>query len=206
MAPTKKNDKFSHAINRGKLCAVCLAKSKYNLSPNLIDGLKKFTTLFANISPYDERVPSGICDSCRNVLREKIKGKGQKKEFNIPIDFDFTSIVVKDLDSDSELRCDCYLSTIVSKLYGDFSKINKPKKLTKVEKNTEEKRLCSKCWSIIAKGLNHVCNDHTALENYFSKKNPLLQKLLQFMSLNQGQVPQMELARLSNFNGTVVCN
>ena len=40
----------------------------------------QIATLFANISPYDERVPSGICDSCRNVLREKIKGKGQKKE------------------------------------------------------------------------------------------------------------------------------
>ena len=155
---------------------MCLVKSKYNLSTNLIDGSKKFTTLFANISPYDERVPSGICDSCRNVLREKIKGKGQKKEFNIPIDFDFTSIVVKDLDSDSELRCDCYLSTIVSKLYGDFSKINKPKKLTKVEKNTEEKRLCSKCLSIIAKGLSHVCNDHTALENLklFQQQKPIV--------------------------------
>ena len=128
MSLSKDLYKNGHTINRPKLCVVCLGKSKQNLTPNLIEQLKQFTSLFDNISPYDERVPSGICENCRNVLRDKAKGKGQNKQFKIPPDFCFTSIIINVSESNSELTCDCYLCTVVSTLYGSFSKINQPKK------------------------------------------------------------------------------
>ena len=71
----KKSLNEGHSVCRGKICVVCLEKSKRPLTPNLINELKKFTNIFEKISPEDERVASGICDPCRNLLRLKIKGK-----------------------------------------------------------------------------------------------------------------------------------
>ena len=41
--------------------------------------------------------------------------------------------------------------------------------------NTSEKRLCSNCFSVLAKGFSHVCNDTTALGNLISlrEKKPI---------------------------------
>ena len=78
-----------HSIYRGKICVVCLEKSKRPLTSNLINELKKFTNIFEKISPEDERVASGICDPCRNLLRLKSKGKNETKDFRIPSGFSF---------------------------------------------------------------------------------------------------------------------
>ena len=112
MTPPKDKGLIGHNLSRQKVCAVCLkANSKIKLTEPLIDGLKKFTTIFSTISPTDERVPQVICDNCRIVLQCKIKGKGRqlKDEFKIPKDFSFDSVVLpKTRSADSE-SCNCLL-------------------------------------------------------------------------------------------------
>ena len=161
MASLKQLGKDTHTINRGKICVVCLGKAKRTLTPNLIDGLNRFTSLFNDISPDDEKVPTGICENCRKLLKQKECGKAPDKDFRIPTDFTFNSVV----NVNSDHPCNCTLCKIALSVGGLFTKSNQPKKVTKTEKPSEEKRLCGKCLSVMGKGLSHACNDHTALEN-----------------------------------------
>ena len=148
MSTSKQSVNDSHLRSRGKICVVCHRKSKQNLTPNLIDGLKQFTSIFDDISPNDERVPTAICDVCRKLLGEKMKGKGQHKNFKIPSDFSFASNDVIVSETNSEVACCCYICKLVKSLYGSFTKTLQPKKLFKTKKKDEEKRLCKKCLSI----------------------------------------------------------
>ena len=174
MPPSKKSPQESHSNSRSKVCAICLGKAspKLSLTSNLISALKQFTSLFENIPPQDERVPSGLCEKCRYTLRLKMQGKGNDKTFNIPLDFNYTSVII------SKPTCNCKICTIAAALKGRFSKNNQPKS-SKVSKKTTcptLKRLCYDCLSVIGKGLEHTGSDTTTLENLkeLHKRKPIV--------------------------------
>ena len=169
MSPSKKPNQDGHTISRGKIYIVCLGKSnRPNITPSTITLLHEHTSIFDDVSPSDERVPTGICPKCRWLLGEKKKGKALDKSFQIPIDFKYiTNVIIKKNDLGI---CECTLCKIATSFDGTFTQTYQPKKSCKVEKKTpsrvtEEKRLCSECLSVIGKGFTHICNDHTTLEN-----------------------------------------
>ena len=170
-----------HSVCRGKIGVVCLEKFKRPLTTNLITELKKFTKNFDKISPEDERVASGICDPCRNLLRLKISGKNETKDFRILSGFSFVSNAVlpktrSKLDND----CNCFLcnharsfrvgSSAQSSNSGD-SKTAKKKKKLKVKQSR-----CADCLTLIGKGIYHDCSDTTLLESLkeLGEKKPLV--------------------------------
>ena len=136
-----------HTNSRGKVCVVCLEKSKFKLTPNLISQLNQFTQIFDKISPDDERVPSAICGACR----------GQNKTFKLPLDFSFESNVI--IVEKSEGACVCTICKIASGLDGVFSKTNQPKNSgPKKSSKVESKKLCDECLGVFSPGISHVCN------------------------------------------------
>ena len=81
--------------------------------------------------------------------------------------------------SSNETACVCSICKIASTFDGAFIKSNQPKKTgPKKSSNvkSEEKKLCDDCLSVYAPGFNHVCNDHTTLENLkrFHERKPIV--------------------------------
>ena len=196
-----------HSVCRGKICVVCLEKSKRPLTPNLINELKKFTNIFEKISPEDERVASGICDPCRNLLRLKTKGKNETKEFRIPSGFNFVSSVFfpktrSKLDTD----CNCFLCnharsfrvcSAQSSKYG-VSKTAKKKKKSKVQEYR-----CAVCLTLINKGINHDCTDTTLLESLkeIHEKKPLVTGSLSAYVVKSAPASPNGTRRVSQMHG-----
>ena len=195
MSPTKEKGVAGHIASRAKICVVCLKKKDRPLTEALIEGLKKFTTIFESISPEDLRVPTGICGSCKSVLQSKIQaskeGKSNDREFKIPEGFTFSShIILPRTRSDEATFCNCLLCQISSKK-GNPKQINlneliknviqadssEPMDVNETQMKSNKTLLyCSSCFSLIGKGLSHVCNDTTALENLkaLHEKRPIL--------------------------------
>ena len=196
-----------HSVCRGKICVVCLEKSKRPLTANLISELKKFTKNFEKILPEDERVASGICDPCRNLLRLKTKGKNETKEFRIPSGFNFVSSVFfpktrSKLDTD----CNCFLCnharsfrvcSAQSSKYG-VSKTAKKKKKSKVQEYR-----CAVCLTLINKGINHDCTDTTLLESLkeIHEKKPLVTGSLSAYVVKSAPASPNGTRRVSQMHG-----
>ena len=178
-----------HTNSRGKVCVVCLGKSKFKLTPNLISQLNQFTQIFDKISSDDERAPSAICGACRHLLQDKVKGKGQNKTFKFPLDFRVESNVI--IVEKSEGACVCTICKIASGLDGVFSKTNQPKNSgPKKSSKVESKKLCDECLGVFSPGISHVCNDHTTLENlklFLQRKLRVLPKELENYQFYMGQ-------------------
>ena len=112
--PKTKKGLEGHKDYRGKLCVLCLQRSSRSLASNMITSLREHTSIFDSISPEDERVPTGICEKCRNILRSKVSGKGPNKDFDIPSNFSFLSDIVLPKTRSSSLMtsdndCDCFI-------------------------------------------------------------------------------------------------
>ena len=65
----------SHEVCRGKVCVVCLRKSDRPATNGQLEEIRASTILLKSIQPLDQRVPTGICNTCSTHLNKKIKGE-----------------------------------------------------------------------------------------------------------------------------------
>ena len=65
----------SHEVCRGKVCVVCLRKSDRPATNGQLEEIRASTILLKSIQPLDQRVPTGICNTCSKDLNKKIKGE-----------------------------------------------------------------------------------------------------------------------------------
>ena len=169
MPKAKKKGLEGHKDYRGKLCVVCLKKSSNSLTPNLIGSLRQHTSIFDSISPEDERVPTGICEKCRNILRSKVSGKGPNKDFDTPSNFSFFSdVVLPKTRSASDNDCNCFICKTAQGFKGFKSQpttssvsshfVNS-KVTAKKSKSKVKQYRCAVCLTLISKGISHDCND-----------------------------------------------
>ena len=120
MSPPKEKGTDGHAASREKICIVCLKKADRKLTPNQIEGLTKFTTIFESITLEDPRVPTGICNTCKSILSAKMqasqKGKTNDRVFKIPEGFTFDlHFILPRTRSEEKSFCNCLLCQVSSK-------------------------------------------------------------------------------------------
>ena len=198
MSPRKEKGIDGHAASRGKICIVCLKKSDRSLTPNHIEGLRTCTTIFESITPEDLRVPTGICNTCKSILNAKMqtskKGKTNDRVFKIPQGFTFAlHVILPRTRSEEASFCNCLLCQVSLKqgnakridlneiiknaIHAQTPDILEPMEVNETQMEPDKNlKYCSHCFSLIGKGLSHVCNDTTALENLkaLHEKRPIL--------------------------------
>ena len=94
MNPKKIKIRCDHEMNRGKVCFLCF-KKKSNVV-NLIEGGKIFARVQNcvknSINFGDERIPKGICSSCRKLVLFVEQGK--KTVEDLPELYDYNKIII----------------------------------------------------------------------------------------------------------------
>lgn len=155
--------KRSHAECREALCLLCMKKEK-DLRPvttSIQCSIEKFY-----VSGYeleDERLPTAICMTCRNILLQH-----EKDDFSRTIDlFDFSLIGSVPYQTRSQVACQCFICERVRQTIcpgGGKSKGMNRRGASAVCKPTVLK-LCSSCLSTIQRGKVHVCTKTSRYNN-----------------------------------------
>ena len=204
MPRVKKKGHLGHNMSRQNLCVVCLKKSKRKLTKSLVCSLKEFTSIFKDISYDDKRVPTGICDLCYVILKSKLKGKAQNSEFKIPENFHFTDVIISKDSENKQCNCLlCELASVKGKSKTSLIESTKSLKIDEKSKSIPEKRLCPSCFSVLAKGFSHVCNDTTALDNLITlkEKKPVLAEAFAAYIIKNTESSPNGTRRLSQLRG-----
>ena len=66
------NKAKSHEDGKSSVCLLCMRKGDRYLNEFIIARIRKFVKV--DINHADERVPRGICNSCRTILQKKDAG------------------------------------------------------------------------------------------------------------------------------------
>ncbi|XP_065683561.1 uncharacterized protein LOC136096352 [Hydra vulgaris] len=148
-----------HNQCRQVVCTLCMKKSDREISEYFISEIKRLIS--GNINFDDERVPRGICVTCRFLLRKLASGD---EEVSIPQLYDFESILIKP-PTRQTTKCDCIICQISKTKGKGKHPFEKPsqQEVQKEEKSFEKR--CTKCLSVIARGLPHNCKEATRREN-----------------------------------------
>ena len=142
----------NHEDCRKSVCVLCLKKCSRELTQFLVEKiLKHFHT---SLDLTDTRVPRGICDSCRTILRRKDEGK----DVNLPTLFPFSSIKVRPPTRDQ--GCNCLICQVGHLKLNEKSPVDYSKP---VEDCTPQR--CGDCLSLVGRGLPHQCTPFTFREN-----------------------------------------
>ena len=138
----------SHEASRGKVCVVCLRKSNRPASDGHLEEIRASTILLKSILPLDQRVPTGICNTCSKDLNKKIKGESGIK-LKIPNEaFSYSKevlILPNTRGNSGDEACACLICEIArAKLLGkhpyygvafkDISKLGRPQTVEKKAK------------------------------------------------------------------------
>ena len=110
MAPTKPLD---HETCRSKVCLICLRKSDLPVNSDQIKKIRNNSNLFHSIQPFDRRVPTGICETCRRDLNHL--GVRPNAALKIPENFSFTKEVLIPANTRSnsgDSPCPCLICEI----------------------------------------------------------------------------------------------
>ena len=225
MSPSKEKGIAGHAASRAKTCIVCLKKSDRPLTTYQIEGLRTCTTIFESITPEDLRVPTGICNTCKSILNAKMqaskKGKTNDRVFKIPQGFTFAlHVILPRTRSEEASFCNCLLCQVSSKqgnakridlneiiknaIHAQTPDILEPMEVNETQMEPDKNlKYCSHCFSLIGKGLSHVCNDTTALENLkaLHEKRPILAQAFAAYVVKQTPSSPHQTRRLSQLHG-----
>ncbi|XP_047129267.1 uncharacterized protein LOC124809287 [Hydra vulgaris] len=126
---------------------------------------QEISSLFEQkINFEDERTPIGICEGCRSTLRRTLDGK----EVVMPRLYDFETINVR--RPASGLICDCIICQVGQLKLNESHPLEKVRKMTTseekaVNKNSTSDHRCSKCLSVLGKGISHECTEAKFREN-----------------------------------------
>lgn len=163
----------SHHENLFKVCLQCFKKCNGDKLTELIKS--RLIQIKPPSLPFeDERIPKVICGSCRKMLSDIIQGK-------ISIDalpsYDFSSVILRNETRGSDLSsifCNCLICDKARQM-GAKPKANvgHPKSESSQLPSPVGSR-CSKCLTMIAKGIKHECSKKSLLMNMekISEKNP----------------------------------
>ena len=148
---TMPNYARGHEENRKIVCLPCLKKCTRQITSFQAEYLSKIYGI--NFDLGDARVPQGICNTCRTIMKKRDEGK----EVVLPSLYDFKSIRVI-LETRGE-NCDCLICRIgrlkLNENHLDVSRADE--KGPTVRSND--------CLSPIGKGFPHNCNQSIFREN-----------------------------------------
>lgn len=161
----------THDDCRKTVCFLCMRKCERELTDFLIGKIKKLVK--SDIDFNDPRVPRALCSNCSLLLRRKDSGD---QNVTLPALFSFSSIVVKP-QTRSSSSCECLICKIGKLKLNAAHPLQKPGpspiQLTHSipgpsgatsQTKTSEKR-CSKCLSVIGRGLPHNCTPRIRHQN-----------------------------------------
>ena len=201
-------NKSKHDIARSKVCIICLKRSKgVQLGDGLYQKLEKFSKIFDSMGRNDPRLPTGICGTCKNDLNNN--DRGIKRDLKFPTDFSFENdIIIPKTRSKKSSPCDCKLCQISSKKGFDLHPVLDTKFDTFSQKQNlktenETSLSCTTCATVISKGVSHVCNDTTLLENWkvLAEKKPIVASALAIHVVKNTPPSPNGTIRLSNLHG-----
>ena len=205
-----KTSKSKHDIARSKVCIICLKRSKgVQLGDGLYQKLEKFSKIFDSMGRNDPRLPTGICGTCKNDLNNN--DRGIKRDLKFPTDFSFENdIVIPKTRSKKSSPCDCKLCQISSNKGFELHPILEKKidsfslkHENNLRNENETTPACSVCQTVISKGVSHVCNDTTLLENWkvLAEKKPIVASALAIHVVKNTPPSPNGTVRLSNLHG-----
>ena len=151
----------THKECRKSVCVICMKKGDQELTENYKSTIPQ--QIQKDLDFNDERVPLATCISCRSQIGNLCDGKTTV----VPKLYHFETILIKPATRFSNV-CECLLCQI-AKLKGKekhpFSKFqeSEPKLPQQASQNAEKR--CTKCLSIIGRGLSHNCTLGTRHEN-----------------------------------------
>ena len=150
------NKAKSHTECRNYVCILCMSKSDRSLTPFLISRLTKHSPEHLGLN--DDRLPHGMCTSCRFHLPKIDEGKATKPFPNL---YDFSPILVKQPTRNSP-DCNCIICKIAKTNKKAPLPMTSNVVLTVPERSppTVHKR-CSHCLTIVGPGLPHDCTPAT---------------------------------------------
>ena len=162
---------------RKTVCFLCMRKCDRELTDFMIARVLKLVK--SDLKFEDERVPRGVCNTCRILLQKRDNG-----DLNSPLPplYNFYSIVIKPLTRTAN-RCECLICQISRlnlnqqhPIFVQSSSKQQTKEKTIATPGTSsanqqppsaEKR-CTQCLSIIARGHRHFCTPGTRHRNLLS--------------------------------------
>ena len=149
----------THHDCRQSVCFFCFSKCDRHIT----DFIKeRILDIFSgnSIDFKDDRVPLGICNSCRAMVQKH--GKGDRN-FPLPKPHDYNKVIIRPktrrLDS-----CNCLICQ-VGKLKGHSTKLTFLTNQDLKETSSSFDKLCSNCLSVVKRGITHVCSQTTKYEN-----------------------------------------
>lgn len=161
-----------HSENQNKVCLLCLKYiPQFKHSANKVAKLlflkktheKAIQTTFISVYRFeDNRWPKVVCKSCSPKLFEALKGKLRRSW----TPYNTGQILESVVYSFRFKSCSCFICNVV-KNSTNVSQLRKSHvgKTHLKKKPAVDHHLCSKCLSVIGKGVNHVCARHTLLRN-----------------------------------------
>ena len=99
-----------HDLSRKVVCILCLRKCNGSLTPVVIKRLHDHVQ--KDLDFQDQRIPEGICNSCRVNLLAVSEGGSAKQ---LPKLYDFTSVVLPMFLRSSPISCNCLICRIARK-------------------------------------------------------------------------------------------
>ena len=156
----------NHDISRKVVCILCLRKCNGNLTPVVIKRLHDHVQ--KDLDFQDQRIPEGICNSCRVNLLAVSEGGSAKQ---LPKLYDFTSIVLPKFLRSSPISCNCLICRIArKKTPSPKTKVGRPANPHQNEPSFSKtppsvEKQCQRYLSVIKKGKKHICTPSTKAKN-----------------------------------------
>ena len=189
----------THHENLYKVCILCFKKCNGDKLTDLIKG-RIFQIKQPTLSFEDERMPKVICSCCRRKLPQVLEGKISSGD--LPF-YDFSQISLRQETREFDLStiyCNCLICDTARQM-GARPKTNvgRPKSESSFIASPIGTR-CSKCLSIIGKGIKHDCSEKSLLSNMqkLSEKHPRTSEVFISSQINkkaeQNQTDTISLA------------
>ena len=144
------------------VCFLCLKKSTRTFSPSMVQEISSLFEQKVNFE--NERMPIRICEGCRSTLCRKL----DRKEVVMPRLYDLETINLR--RPASGLICDCIICQVGHLKLNESHPLEKVRKMTTWEEKAVNKNLtsdhrCSKCLTVLLKGISLVCTEAKFREN-----------------------------------------
>ena len=160
------NQSKNHQENRQSICFLCMQKAERTLTAFLIQKVHELVK--SDLDFNDLRVPTGICHTCRKLLKMRSDGDFSRP---LPSLYAFETIQIKPQTRLSS-TCDCLICKIGKARPYQEQSLSEPKKRGRpaTEKNLPQEsplaeKRCTKCLSVIQRGKEHKCTTGTRHQN-----------------------------------------
>jgi hypothetical protein len=193
------NHAKTHEECRKTVSFLCMKKGHRELTDFMIGRILKLVKSDLNFD--DERVPRGICNTCRLLLQKRDSGETSNE---LPPLFNYFSILIKP-NTRTSTTCACLICQ-TGKCKGfekhplgateSSIKTQEPTPGTSSNSQVTIEKRCTKCLSVIGRGYSHSCTQGTRHKN--------LQTLVQNDPLGAEQIASSVIAnKVATPRGTV---